>query len=225
MKIIITGATGMVGKGVLLECLDHPSVKAVLSISRRSLEMSHPKLKELIHADFSSFDAVRDQLNGYDACYACMGVSSAGMEEDEYTKLTYDYTLALAKVLYSLNPNMTFTYVSGQGTRSDEKGIMWARVKGKTENDILNLGFKQAFMFRPGMIIPVKGVSPSSKLYKMFINNTRWLLKLGKLLAPNAVVNSAQIGQAMIEVSLNGYDKNVINPSDIIELSEKSTSV
>ncbi len=221
MKVIITGATGMVGKGVMLECLDHDRITEVLSISRRSLGMTHPKLNELLHQDFSEFESVRDTLKGYDACYACMGVSAAGMKEEEYTKLTYDFTLALAKVLVKLNPDMTFTYVSGQGTDSSEKGrSMWARVKGKTENDLLKLGFKQAFMFRPGMIIPKRGVSPSSKLYRLIINNMTWLLKLIKALAPKSVVNSAEIGQAMIHATIQGYDKTIIAPIDILKLSK-----
>ncbi|MEO1448446.1 MAG: epimerase, partial [Bacteroidota bacterium] len=192
------------------------------SISRRSLEMEHPKLKELIHKDFSEFDSVAAQLEGYDACYACMGVSSAGMGEDDYTRLTYDFTMSLAKVLVSKNAQMTFTYVSGVGTDSSESGrSMWARVKGKTENDLLGLGFRQAYMFRPGAIIPVKGVSPSSKLYRFFINNLTWLIKLVKMLFPKSVVDSAQIGQAMLAVSRNGYDKKVIMPEDILILAEK----
>ncbi|MGD1893091.1 MAG: NAD-dependent epimerase/dehydratase family protein [Cyclobacteriaceae bacterium] len=220
MKVIITGATGMVGKGVLLECLDHESITEVLSISRRSVGISHPKLKELLHPDFSEFESAKEALQGYDACYACMGVSSAGMNETEYTRLTYDFTLALAKVLFNLNPSMAFTYVSGQGTDSTESSsTMWARVKGKTENDLLALGFQQAFMFRPGMIIPVKGVSPSSKLYRVVINNMTWLLKLLKYLAPNSVVNTAQIGQAMIKITQSGYDKNIIAPTDFLQLS------
>ena len=219
MKVIITGATGMVGKGVLLECLEHENITEILSISRRSVGMSHPKLKELLHQDFSEFESVKDTLKGYDACYACMGVSSAGMKEEEYTRLTYEFTLALARVLVDLNHAMTFTYVSGQGTRSDEKGSMWARVKGKTENDLLKLGFQQAFMFRPGMIIPMKGVSPSSKLYRIVINNMTWLLKLVKRLAPNAVVNTTQIGLAMIHVTKSGYNKSIIDPIDILQLS------
>ena len=221
MKVIVTGATGMVGKGVLLECLEHEDIEEVLSISRRSLGMDHPKLKELLHADFSEFDSVAKKLKGYNACYACMGVSAAGLKEEEYTRLTYDYTLALARVLWRLNSNMTFVYVSGQGTRSDGKGSMWARVKGKTENDLLGIGFQQAYMFRPGMIIPVKGVSPSSKLYRVLINNLTWLLKLMKKLAPKSVVDSSQIGQAMINISYEGYSKKVIDPSDILQLVAK----
>lgn len=211
----------MVGKGVLLECIDHPDISEILSISRRSTAINHPKLKELIHNDFSEFASVTEHLKGYDACYACMGVSSAGMKEEEYTRLTYDYTLALARELYKLNPEMTFNYVSGQGTDSSEKGrAMWTRVKGKTENDLLKMGFKQAYMFRPGAIIPVKGVEPSSKMYKVLINNLSWLLKLIKKIAPDSVVDSAQIGQAMINSHQKGYDKKVLNPKDIQILAE-----
>ena len=221
MKVIVTGATGMVGKGVLLECLDHADVTEVLSISRRSTEIDHPKLKELIHKDFSEFASVADQLGGYDACYACMGVSSAGMNEEKYTHLTYNFTMALAKELFALNPGMTFTYVSGQGTDSSEKGrSMWARVKGKTENDILALGFKQAFAYRPGAIIPLRGIEPSSKLYRVMINNMGWLLKLAKWMAPDSVVNTTQIGLSMINITQKGYDQNIINPKDIQILAE-----
>lgn len=221
MKVIVTGATGMIGKGVLLECLDHPDVTEVLSIGRRTLEVDHPKLKELIHKDFSEFESVADELRGYDACYHCMGVSAAGMNEEQYTKMTYDYTVALAKVLHGINPQITFTYVSGQGTDSTEKGrAMWARVKGKTENDIINMGFKQAFAFRPGAIIPLRGIQPSSKLYRVLINNLTWLIKLIKKLAPNSIVNTTQIGLAMINVTKRGYHKTIIDPKDILKLTE-----
>ncbi len=220
MKVIITGATGMVGKGILLECLDHTEIEEVLSISRRPLGMEHPKLKELIHKDFSEFASVTDQLKGYDACYASMGVSSAGMDEAQYTKLTYDFTLSLAKELLSINSDMTFNYVSGEGTDSSEKGrSMWGRVKGKTENDLLNLGFKQAYMFRPGAIIPKRGVVPSSNLYRVLIKYLGWLLGLIKALAPNSVVDTTQIGLAMIHSTQRGYDKKVIRPKDILILA------
>jgi uncharacterized protein YbjT (DUF2867 family) len=221
MKVIITGVTGMVGKGVLLECLDHAEITEVLSISRRPTGIDHPKLKALIHLDFSEFASVRDKLKGYDACYACMGVSSAGMKEEQYARLTYDFTLALAKELHGINPEITFTYVSGAGTDPSEKGrSMWARVKGKTENDLLNLGFKQAFMFRPGAIIPLRGIQPSSKLYRVLINNLKWLLKLIKWIAPHAVVDTTQMGLAMINVTKTGYKKNVLKPRDIQILAE-----
>ncbi len=220
LKVIVTGATGMVGKGVLLECLDHKEVSEVLSIGRRPVDLNHPKLKELIHQDFSEFDSVADQLKGFDACYACMGVSSVGMKEAEYKRKTYGYTLALAGTLSRLNPQMTVTYVSGQGTDSSEKGRqMWARIKGKTENDLLKLGFRQAFMFRPGFIVPKRGVRPSSKLYSVLINSSGWLLKLIRKMAPGSVVDTVQVGRAMIRLTKSGYKKDIINPADIIELS------
>lgn len=221
MKVIVTGASGMIGKGVLLECLDHPEVSEVLSIGRRVLDLKHPKLKQLQHKDFSEFESVSDQLSGYDACYSCMGVSSAGMKEEQYTVMTYDYTMALAKVLYRLNPQMTYTYVSGQSTDSSENGkVMWARVKGKTENDLISLGFKQAFAFRPGAIIPMRGVKPSSKLYSVLIKYLTWLIKLIKRISPNSVVDTTQIGKAMINITLNGYDKKIIDPKDILILAK-----
>lgn len=223
MKVIVTGATGMVGKGVLLECLDHTRVSKVLSISRKSTGISHPKLKELIHSDFSEFASVADQLKGYEACFACMGVSSAGMKEDQYNKLTFDFTLSLARELLKADQGITFNYVSGMGTDSSEKGrTMWARVKGKTENALLNLGFRQAFMFRPGAIIPLRGIEPSSKLYRVLINNLKWLLKLLKKLTPNKVVDTTQIGLAMINVSLKGYEKKVLMPEDIQVLARQN---
>jgi len=219
MKVVITGATGMVGKGVLLECLDHPEVEQVLTINRSPLGMNHPKLKELIHSNFLDFSPIRDQLTGYDACYLCMGVSAAGMKEDQYRRLTYDYTLTLARALREQNPSMSCTYVSGQGTDSSEKGnAMWARIKGKTENDLLNLGFKQAFMFRPGGIIPLRGIKSKTKGYQFIYDYFMWLIKLIKLFAPNAIVNTTQIGLAMIKVTMNGYNKNIITPRDILLL-------
>lgn len=221
MKVIVTGATGMVGKGVLLECLDHSDIKEVVSISRKASGISHPKLKELIHKDFSDFGLLAEQLKGSDACYACMGVSSAGMKEAEYTRFTYDFTMALARELFISDTQITFNYVSGAGTDSSEQGrSMWARVKGKTENDLLKMGFQQAYMFRPGGIIPVRGVEPSSKLYRVLVNNLTWLLKLIKKLAPNKVVDTAQIGQAMIHVTQRGYGKKILNPEDIQALAE-----
>ncbi len=222
MKVIITGATGMVGKGVLLECLDHEDVSEVLSIGRRSLEMDHPKLKELIHKDFSEFESVADQLQGYDACYHCMGVSAAGMSEAQYTKMTYDFTMALANTLFELDKDMTFIYVSGEGTDSTEKSrTMWARVKGKTENDMLNLGFRQAFAWRPGGIIPLRGIRSSTKLYQFFYDYFMWLLKLIKWISPNSVVNTTQIGLAMINATRNGFHGKVVRPRDILLLANK----
>lgn len=221
MNVIITGATGMVGKGVLLECLDHPEVERVLSIGRSEVELNHPKLVQLIHEDFSDFSSVKDQLKGYDAAFLCMGVSAVGMSEEKYHHLTYDFTLALAKPLQELNPNMTCTYVSGVGTDSTEKGrTMWARVKGRTENDLLKLGFKHAYMFRPGIIIPKRGIKSSTKLYQFFYDYFLWLIKLIKVISPKSVVNTTQVGQAMINATINGYEKDIIHPGDILKLAE-----
>lgn len=220
MKVIITGATGMVGMGVLLECLDHEDITEVLSIGRSSLGMDHPKLKELIHKDFSEFESVKEQLNGYDACYLCMGVSVAGLSDEQYITITHDYTMALAKTLFSLNSDMTCVYVSGEGTDSSEKGrSFWARVKGKTENDLLKIGFKRAFMFRPGAIIPLRGIKSRTKMYQFVYDHFMWLVKLIKFLSPNSVVNTTQIGLAMINISKNSYMETIIKPVDIIKIS------
>lgn len=222
MKIIITGATGMVGKGVLLECLDHNEIEEVLVLGRNSLGMTHPKLKELIHADFEDYSGIKQKLEGYDACFFCLGISAVGLTEDQYTKITYNYTLNLAKTLVALNPHMTFNYVSGQGTDSSEKGrTMWARVKGKTENDLLSTGFKQAFMFRPGAIIPLRGIKSRTKLYQFMYDYFMWLIKLIKAMAPNSVCNTTQIGLAMINTVNQGYEKHILDPKDIIKLSNK----
>ena len=221
-NVIITGATGMVGKGVLLECLDHKDIREVLVIGRNSMGVEHPKLNELIHKDFTDFSDVRNQLSGYDACYFCLGISAAGLKEEQYKKITYDFTLALANMLLELNSEMTFIYVSGEGTDSSEKGrMMWARVKGKTENDLLNLGFKQAYMFRPGAIIPLRGIKSRTKSYQFMYDYFLWLVKGIKAIAPNSVVNTTQIGLAMINAMLRGYDKKVLKPKDIIILANK----
>ena len=221
-KVIITGATGMIGKGVLLECLDHESIDKVLSVGRNSVKINHPKLKELIHEDFSDFSSVKEKLKDCDACFFCLGISAAGLSEEQYRKITYDYTLSLAQTLLDLNTDMTFNYVSGQGTDSSEKGrVMWARVKGKTENDLLKLGFKQAYMFRPGAIIPLRGIKSRTKSYQFMYDYFMWLVKLIKAISPNSVVNTTQIGLAMINSMFKGYDKKVLHPKDINLLSNK----
>lgn len=220
-RVIITGATGMIGKGVLLECLDHNEISEVLTIGRSSAGIKHPKLKELKHNDFTDFSTVKNQLAGYDTCFFCLGISSAGLKEEEYTKITYDYTLSLAKTLFKINPEMTFNYVSGESTDSTEKGrMMWARVKGKTENDLLKMGFKQAFMFRPGMIIPLRGIKSRTKMYQFMYDYFMWLVKFTKFVSPKSVVTTTQIGKAMINSMLYGYSKTILRPVDIIQLSE-----
>lgn len=217
MKVIVTGATGMVGLGVLYECLEHQEISEVLSISRKPTGLTHPKLKELLHENFEDFSPVEDQLKGYDACFHSMGVSSAGKNEEEFSKYTFGYTMALAQPLVRLNPNMTFTYVSGKGTDSSEKGkIMWARVKGKTENTLLNLGFKSSFMFRPNAIIPLRGIKSNTKLYQFLYDYFIWLIKFMKIVSPNSVVDTTQIGLSMIHCALHGYDKNILESKDII---------
>lgn len=221
MKAIITGATGMVGKGVLLECLDHEQVSEVLVIGRNPVDVKHPKLKELIHKDFSAFSGKATELKGYDACFFCMGVSSVGMKEADYKYLTYDLTLGLARELVQLNPEMTFNYVSGVGTDSTEKGrTMWARVKGKTENDLMNLGFKQAFMFRPGAIIPLRGIKSRTKAYQFMYDYFMWGVKLMKFFSPNSVINTTELGLAMINSALKGYPETILHPKDILSLSK-----
>ncbi len=219
-KVIITGATGMVGKGVLLECLDHETIGEVLVIGRNPVGLDHPKFKELIHQDFTDFSGVKDRLRDFDACFFCLGISAAGLKEAAYKRITYDFTMALARILHENNPDMTFNYVSGQGTDSTEKGrMMWARVKGKTENDLLNMGFKQAFMFRPGAIIPLRGIKSRTKSYQFMYDYFMWLVKGIKAFAPNSVVNTTQIGLAMIHAMLKGYDKKILLPKDILILS------
>ena len=216
IKAIITGATGMVGEGVLHECLLHPEVESVLVINRKSCEVKHEKLKEIIHQDFLNLSSIENQLASYNTCYFCAGVSSVGKKEDEYKHITYNLTLNFAKTLLKLNTNLTFCYVSGVGTDSTEKGrSMWARVKGKTENDLLNLSFKAAYMFRPGFIKPTKGLKNAYKAYKFF---TPFYPVLRKLF-PKYVVTLEEIGLAMINVTLLGSDKKVLECKDIAGLS------
>lgn len=208
----------MVGEGVLLECLQHPSVEAVLSISRKPSGVTHPKLKEIIHTDFFNFAPIANQLSGYDACYFCLGVSSVGMKEDEYTKMTYTLTMHVADTLSKLNKNMTFCYVSGAGTDSTEKGrIMWARVKGKTENNLATLPFKAAFAFRPGYLKATKGQQHVLRYYKY----VSWMYPILRTVFPGTACTLKELGLAMINVTLYGSDKRVLSVKDIITLAKK----
>jgi len=215
LKIIITGTTGMVGEGVMLQCLDNPKVERVLSISRKPNGHSHPKLVELIYEDFSDLSSVGDQVTGYDACYFCAGISSIGISKKEYERITYDMTLAFAKTLARLNPEMTFTYVSGQGTDSSEKGRShWARVKGKTENDLRKLPFKQVFAYRPGVMKPVATNSLHILSgYKYF----GWIYPIGRKLFPNGFNTLGEVGDSMVNVALKGYGKFILNGKEISE--------
>jgi hypothetical protein len=218
IRAIITGATGMVGEGVLYECLQHPQVEAVLVINRRPCGYSHPKLKEIIHTDFYDFSPIEDQLSGYNACFFCLGVSSIGMKEEEYYQKTYILTMHVASTLSRLNKDMTFCYISGASTDSTEKGrMMWARVKGKTENDLMKLPFKQVYNFRPGYIHPTKGLKYTHKFYKYI----SWMYPIMKIVAPNSAITLRQLGQAMINAALYGYDKNILEVKDILALSKR----
>lgn len=222
MKVIITGATGMVGKGVLLECLESEKVEAVLIINRSPIGLQHPKMKEIIHSDFFDLSAIEDHLKGYDACFFCLGVSSFRMTESDYTRLTYDLTMNFGKTLLDVNKEMTFNFVSGAGTDSTEKGkTMWARVKGKTENGIYNLGFNSAYAFRPAYIKPGKDTPTKTPIYKIMIPILSMLHPIIKTLFPRYTTTTSAIGQAMINVTINGYPTQHLEVDDINLLSEK----
>jgi uncharacterized protein YbjT (DUF2867 family) len=213
IKVIITGATGMVGEGVLFECLQNEKVSEVLIINRRHYELNHPKLKELIVPVFFKLDDFADDIQGYDACFFCAGVSSVGMKEDKFRMLTYDTTLAFAKTLLKYNNNMVFTYVSGTHTDSSERGrVMWARVKGKTENDLSKLGFKAEYNFRPGVMLPFEGQRNWKSLYK-------FIAKAIKFFSPKSVLLISDVGKAMINCVTIGYNKNILEISDIKKLA------
>jgi uncharacterized protein YbjT (DUF2867 family) len=218
IKTIITGATGMVGEGVLNECLLHPDVEEVLVINRRPCHVQHAKLKEIILPDFFNLDSLGEQVKGYNACYFCLGVSSLGMKEPEYTRITYNLTLNFAGTLLKYNPDMVFCYISGAGTDSSEKGrLMWARIKGKTENDLLKLAFRDAYMFRPGLIQPTRGLKNAYRIYKILTP----ILPLFKLLFPKFVCTMHEIGLAMIKALEKGYEKKVLEVKDIVKLAGK----
>ncbi len=220
IKAIVTGATGMVGEGVLMECLIHPDVEQVLVITRRPSGVAHPKLKEIIHKDFHDLTPIQHELIGYNACYFCLGVSSIGMSEAEYTRVTYDLTMHVARLLSSLNPDMVFCYVTGGGTDSTEQGrSMWARVKGRTENHLLQLPFRRAFMFRPGYMHPSKGQVRVPKWAKALT----WLYPILRPLFPNHLITLRQVGLAMIQTSYTDYDRHILDPKDIIALAKEGS--
>jgi uncharacterized protein YbjT (DUF2867 family) len=216
MKVILTGATGMVGKGVLYQCFDDPAVEQVLAIGRSSCGESSPKLKELLLKDLADYSAVEEQLKGYDACFFCLGISSAGLKEDQYSKITYDLTIALAKALVKQSPQATFIYVSGAGTDSTEKkGGMWARVKGRVENELLKMGFKGAYMFRPGLIAPKRGIKSRTPLYRAFYTLGAPLMPWLASAFPKAVTDTDKVGKAMIKVAQSGYESKYLENRDI----------
>lgn len=226
MRVMIFGATGMVGQGVLRECLRDPRVTHVLAVGRRPTGESHSKLAELVRRDFHDWSDADDTLADYDACFFTLGVSAAGMGEADYTRTTYDLTLAAATALARLNPGMTFVYVSGAGTDSTERGrMMWARVKGRTENALLRLPFKAAYMFRPGMIEPVDGVRPSNALYRRSYAMLGPVIALARRLFPSQVVTTAEVGRAMLRVAREGYPRSVLERGDIAAVARQPGAV
>lgn len=215
LKVVLFGATGMVGTGVLLACLDDRRVDSVVSVSRTPTGVTHPKFREIIHSDFFDYTGIRDELVDVDACFFCLGVSAFRKDERTYHHLTYDLTMSAAETLRDLNPEMTFCYVSGVGTDASEHGrVMWARVKGKTENHLLRMPFK-AYMFRPGYIHPVKGARSKTRLYRAFYQITRPLYPLLKRVAAQHITSTDALGRAMIEVAVNGYPRRVLYNEDI----------
>lgn len=218
IKAVITGATGMVGEGVLLECLRNPDVERVLVINRKRGGVSHAKLQEIVHADFFDLGPIEPQLGGFDACFFCLGVSSVGISSEQYRRVTYDLTLNVAQLLRSLNPAMRFCYVTGMGTDSAEQGrVAWARVKGATENALIRL-FKQAFMFRPGFMRSTPG-QRNIKKYYWFIG---WLYPIGRLIYPAAFCTLQEVAEAMITVVRDGYPKNILEVKDIVAAASAS---
>jgi uncharacterized protein YbjT (DUF2867 family) len=216
MKILIFGATGMVGQGVLRECLLDSNVQLVQTVGRSATAAQQANLREIVHQDLFHYDAIAANLSGFDACFFCLGVTSSGMAEQDYQRVTYGITIAAAETLCRVNPRMTFIYVSGAGTDSSERGrSMWARVKGKTENALLRLPFAAAYMFRPGIIQPLYGAKSKTQLYRVFYALGKPLLPLLRLAFPNYVLTTEQIGRAMLSVARQGYPQHILEITDI----------
>jgi uncharacterized protein YbjT (DUF2867 family) len=215
MKVLIFGATGMVGQGVLRECLSAQDVELVATVGRKTTNARDAKLREIVHEDLSSYAAIESELTGFDACFFSLGVSSAGMKEADYERISYGFTLAAAETLSRLNPGMTFIYVSGAGTDSTEKGrVMWARIKGRTENALLRLPLK-AYMFRPGIIQPLDGIQSKTAAYRVLYKLTKPLLPLLRRAFPNQILTTREIGQAMLAVARQGYERRILETRDI----------
>lgn len=220
MKVLITGTTGMVGEGVLQVCLHHSAIDEVIIVNRRSAGMKHPKLQELIVPDLFDLSSVESHLHNIDACYFCLGITSVGISQEAYEKTTFDLTLSIAQFLVTRNPQMTFCYISGQGTDSSEKGRShWARVKGKTENELRKLPFKQVFAYRPGFIKPMHGLQHTKSFYK-YIN---WLYPIGRLLYPNGFNALQEIGMSMISVTQFGCDEFILNGKQITSTANRTS--
>lgn len=220
MNVVLFGATGMIGQGVLRECLMDAGVERVLAIGRTATGVQHSRLRNVVHADMWHFDSLGGELSGFDACFFCLGVTSAGMSEADYERVTYGIALAAAETLCRLNPGMTFVFVSGAGADSSEAGrIMWARVKGKTENAILRLPFKAAYVFRPGVVQPVHGARSRTTAYRVLYALTTPLLPLLRRLMPGYILTTEQFGRAMLAVVRHGAPQRVLESKDIFALA------
>lgn len=215
-NVIITGATGMVGEGVLMRCLASDEINSVLVINRKPCGYEHPKLKEIIHTDFFDFSAIENQLVGYNACFFCLGITSVGVDNEVYYKMTYTLTMHVAETLSKLNNSMTFCYVSGGGTNENGR-LKWAQVKGKTENDLTKLPFYQVFNFRPGFIKPLKGQKYAHNFYK-YIN---WLFPIGRAVYPGGFCTMAELADAMINTLIHNGERRVLEGKDIIAMAKK----
>ena len=225
MNVIIFGATGMIGQAVLRECLLDPGVTRVVTVGRRSTGQSNSKLTELLRPDLTTLAPLEHQLTGFDACFVSLGVSALGMTEEQYTRVNYDVTIGVAKTLLRTSPNVTFIYVSGSGTDSSERGrTMWARVKGRTENTLLSLPFRAAYMFRPGMVIPLHGIRSSTRWYNVAYAITRPVYPLLRRFAPTMVTTTEELSHAMLAVARNGYPTHVLEMADIIRIGARQES-
>ena len=215
MKVLIFGATGMVGQGVLLECLRDPAVEQVVTLGRTATGIDDAKLREIVHRDLLDYSGMESALAGFDACFFCLGIASAGMKEADYERITYSFTIAAAEPLSRVNPGMAFIFVSGAGTDSSEKGrTMWARVKGRTENALLRLPLN-AYMFRPGAIQPLDGIRSKTASYRILYALTKPLLPLLRRAMPNQILTTREIGQAMLSIARHGYEKRILETRDI----------
>ena len=216
MNVLILGATGMVGQGVMRECLLDAGVSRVVTLGRHATGSAHPKVREIVHADLFHLQPIEGELTGLDACFYCLGATAAGKSEAEYARINYDMTLAVAETLARLDPDMTFVYVSGMGTDSTERGrTMWARVKGRTENALLRLPFKAAYMLRPGIILPLHGIKSKTTLYRVFYSLMTPLYPVLRALFPRAITTTEHLGRVMLRLARSGYSKPILESADI----------
>lgn len=225
MNVLLFGATGMIGQAVLAECLLDPGVARVVTVGRRPTGQSNSKLTELVRPDLTTLAPLENQLTGFDACFFCLGVSALGMTEQQYTRVNYDLTISVARTLLRTSPNVTFIYVSGSGTDSSEKGrTMWARVKGRTENTLLSLPFRAAYMFRPGLVIPLHGIRSSTRWYNVAYAITKPIYPVLRRLAPTMVTTTEELSRAMLAVGRNGYPTHVLEMADINRIAGRKAS-